>query len=220
MPVPSCLSGYRLPMPAASSTICIGSRYWRKNARQRGSASPAASLFGPHRRARAAASAVLRPRCPSAPSERRTWPAPSVCHASSPAAAGRPHRGVSVTPGVMPAAYCLAAIGSGDAEFLASSRNVPQHEPAAPLRPALSGQRRPTQCPPRPRQSPRQIRRPARLGPAPGTSSHVHLLIVTLGRRLLLRKGRKSPPRAHSAAGICYGCQSRSRSPSPRPGSR
>ena len=27
MPVPSCLSGYRLPMPAASSTICIGSRY-------------------------------------------------------------------------------------------------------------------------------------------------------------------------------------------------
>ena len=105
MPVPSCLSGYRLPMPAASRTICIGSRYWRPNACQRGSALAAASLFGPNRRAREAASAELRPRCPSAPSARRASSALSVCQASSPAAEGRPDPGVSFTAEVMSAAY-------------------------------------------------------------------------------------------------------------------
>jgi len=49
-----------------------------------------ANSFGPNRAARAAASAELRPRCPSTPSECRTWSAPSVCHASSPSAGGRP----------------------------------------------------------------------------------------------------------------------------------
>jgi len=71
-PVPSCLSGYRLPIPAASSTSCIGSAYWRPNARQRDSARPAANSFGPNRPARAAASDELRPRRPSTPSDRRT----------------------------------------------------------------------------------------------------------------------------------------------------
>ena len=71
-PVPSCLSGYKLPTPAASSTSCIGSRYWRTKACQRGSVLLSAGLFGPNRRVRAAASAELRPLCPSTPSERRT----------------------------------------------------------------------------------------------------------------------------------------------------
>ena len=126
MPVPSCLSGYRLPMPAASSTICIGSRYWRRNACQRGSALAAASLFGPNRRARAAASAELRPRCASAPSERRTSSALSVCHASSPAAEGRPDPSVSAAPELMPTAYCLVAGGSGAGKF---SGPAPGHGP-------------------------------------------------------------------------------------------
>ena len=59
-------------MPAASSTICIGSRYWRTKACQRGSALLSASLFGPNRWIRVAASAELRPLCPATPSARRT----------------------------------------------------------------------------------------------------------------------------------------------------
>ncbi len=100
-PVPSCLSGYRLAMPAASSTICIGSRYWRRNECQRGSAFPVSNVLGPNRWARAAASAELSPRCPSTPSERRTWSAPSVCHPSPSTAGHRSDLGVSVAPEVM-----------------------------------------------------------------------------------------------------------------------
>jgi hypothetical protein len=48
------------------------------NTCERGSALPAASSLGPNRWARAAASAELRPRCPSTPSECRTWSALSV----------------------------------------------------------------------------------------------------------------------------------------------
>ena len=36
------------PMPTTSSTICIASRYWRTNARQRGSDFASANLFGPY----------------------------------------------------------------------------------------------------------------------------------------------------------------------------
>ena len=51
-----------LPMPAASSPICIGSLYWRTNACQRGSAFAAASLLGPAmRRPAAGAGEVHRP---------------------------------------------------------------------------------------------------------------------------------------------------------------
>jgi hypothetical protein len=45
-PVPYCPIT-RLPMPAASSTICIRSRYCRPNARQRDSRRPSANRFGP-----------------------------------------------------------------------------------------------------------------------------------------------------------------------------
>src|SRR6516165_684078 len=137
MPVPYCLSGYKLPMPAASSTSCIGSRYWRANACQRGSALPSASLLGPNCWARAAASAELRPCCASTPSERRTWSALSVCHASSPAAGGRPDVGVSVTPEVMWYPLRLAgwvvwqerevAIGAGIRDRLGQRRGAPTH---------------------------------------------------------------------------------------------
>jgi hypothetical protein len=51
-------------------------------------------MMNQNRWARAAASAEPRPRCPSVPSQRRTWSAPSVCHASSPAAGGRPDPGL------------------------------------------------------------------------------------------------------------------------------
>ena len=50
-----------LPMPATSSTICIGSGYWRTNACQRGSVAATANLFGPYCSSRAAASATARP---------------------------------------------------------------------------------------------------------------------------------------------------------------
>ena len=61
MPVPSSFSGYRLPTPATSRTICIGSAYWRMNTCQRDSALPASNLFGPNRWVRACTSAELRP---------------------------------------------------------------------------------------------------------------------------------------------------------------
>ena len=51
----------RLSTPAASSTICIGSRYWRRNACQRGSFGGSANLFGPYLARRASASACVRP---------------------------------------------------------------------------------------------------------------------------------------------------------------
>ena len=82
MPVPSCLRGKRLRTPAASRTICMGSEYWRMNASQPGSALPAASLLGPNRPARDAASAELRPRCASTATARSTRSTLSVCHAS------------------------------------------------------------------------------------------------------------------------------------------
>src|SRR5829696_3676977 len=65
IPVPYWPSGTMLPMPATSSTICIGSWYWRSNARQRGSAFASANLFGPYFWSRDAASAAESPRAGS-----------------------------------------------------------------------------------------------------------------------------------------------------------
>src|SRR5512142_1457998 len=67
------------------------------NARQRGSALPAASVLGPNRSARDAASAELRPCRGSASWARSTSSAPSVCHAASGAGAWRSAPGTSVS---------------------------------------------------------------------------------------------------------------------------
>src|SRR6266480_2937402 len=75
----------------------MGSEYWRMNARQRGSALPAASVLGPNRSARAAASAELRPCRGSASSARSTSSALSVCHAGSGASAWRSPPGTSLS---------------------------------------------------------------------------------------------------------------------------
>src|SRR5215813_1237898 len=75
----------------------MGSEYWRMNARQRGSARPAASVLGPNRPARDAASAELRPCRGSASSARSTSSALSVCHAASGASAWRSAPGTSIS---------------------------------------------------------------------------------------------------------------------------
>src|SRR6478672_13479019 len=75
----------------------MGSEYWRMNARQRGSALPAASALGPNRPARDAASAELRPCRGSASSARSTSSALSVCHATSGASAWRSAPGTSLS---------------------------------------------------------------------------------------------------------------------------
>src|SRR5579862_4463193 len=119
-------------MPAANSVICIGSRYWRSSACQRGSVLPAASLLGPNLWARAAASTELRPCCPSTPSECSTWSTVSVCQAGSAAEDGPPNLDVSGAPNVMSSAYRLdrlAAGGRGECEFQASGRNRPSASP-------------------------------------------------------------------------------------------
>ena len=46
-PVQNWFGMNRLTMPAMSRTICIGSRYWRRNACQRGSLAASANLLGP-----------------------------------------------------------------------------------------------------------------------------------------------------------------------------
>src|SRR6185312_1571375 len=84
-------------MPTTSKTICMGSVYWRVNARQRGSALPAASVLGPNRPARDAASAELRPCRGSASSARSTSSALSVCHAASGARVWRSAPGTSIS---------------------------------------------------------------------------------------------------------------------------
>src|SRR5215470_20241708 len=75
----------------------MGSEYWRMNARHRGSALPAASVLGPNRSARDAASAELRPCRESASSARSTSSGLSVCHAASGTSAWRPAPGTSIT---------------------------------------------------------------------------------------------------------------------------
>ena len=96
---PAKSRGKRLRIPAASRTICIGSEYWRMNARQPGSALPAASVLGPNRPERAAASAELRPRCASTSTARRTRSTLSVCHASPLAWDSNSSPGASVSLG-------------------------------------------------------------------------------------------------------------------------
>src|SRR5215469_6137473 len=79
------------------------------NARQRGSALPAASVLGPNLSARDAASAELRPCTGSASSARSTSSALSVCHAASGASAWRSTPGTSIslvcTGHPLPASY-------------------------------------------------------------------------------------------------------------------
>src|ERR1700759_2067972 len=69
----------RLTRPAPSRTSCIRSAYWRTNARHRGSVLPASNALSPNRSARAAASAEVRPCCPSTCSACSTWSVRSVC---------------------------------------------------------------------------------------------------------------------------------------------
>ena len=78
-----------LPMPATSSTICIGSPYWRRNARQRGSVLASANLFGPYCWSRFAASAAVSPRAGSTPSR---------CATSSPLRVNQVGASVAATP--------------------------------------------------------------------------------------------------------------------------
>ena len=87
MPVPYCSSGTMLPIPATSRTICIGSRYWRTNARQRGSGVASANLFGPWRSRRAAASAAVSPCAGSTSSAAATSSAGRANHERSGVAA-------------------------------------------------------------------------------------------------------------------------------------
>src|SRR5215469_15074839 len=61
----------------------MGSAYWRRNARQRGSALAAANLFGPNCLVLASASPVVRPCWASTPSAASTRSAVSVCHAGT-----------------------------------------------------------------------------------------------------------------------------------------
>ncbi len=68
MPVPYSCSGQMLPMPTTSRTTCIASRYWRTNARQRGSGFVSANLFGPYFAERLSTSVVPRPCAASTPS--------------------------------------------------------------------------------------------------------------------------------------------------------
>src|SRR6516164_5097755 len=112
MPVPSSFSGYRLPTPATSRTICIGSAYWRRNACHQGSAFPESNLFGPNRWARACTSAELRPRCASTRSAWRTRSAVSVCHAGTAASDPGPGAG-AVTGEVTLASLHGAPLSSG-----------------------------------------------------------------------------------------------------------
>src|SRR3954451_18718481 len=77
IPVPYCPSGTMLPTPATSSTICIGSRYCRTKARQRGSVFDSANRLGPYFSARAATSPPLSPRAGSTSIEAATSSAES-----------------------------------------------------------------------------------------------------------------------------------------------
>jgi hypothetical protein len=83
IPVATWLGMNRLRMPAASSTICIGSLYWRMNACQRGSLGASANLFLPYFAWRLSTSAADKPASSVTPS----WPSVSspvrACHAGA-----------------------------------------------------------------------------------------------------------------------------------------
>src|SRR6478752_7463578 len=82
-PVPSSWRGQMLPIPATSRTTCIGSRYWRTNARQRGSVSAATKAFGPYFSSRVPTSAGESPACSSTPSSWATASPASANHCLS-----------------------------------------------------------------------------------------------------------------------------------------
>ena len=87
-PVPSSWSGQMLPIPATSRTICIGSRYWRTNACQRGSVSAATKALAPYFSSRVDASAGASPACASTPSAWATTSLGSANHCLSSCGAG------------------------------------------------------------------------------------------------------------------------------------
>ncbi len=60
-PVDTCPTGQMLRMPATRRTICIGSAYWRRNARRRGSGCCSANRLAPNFVRRAVTSAAARP---------------------------------------------------------------------------------------------------------------------------------------------------------------
>ena len=70
-----------LTMPATSSTICIGSLYWRRNARRRGSFSASANLLDPNFARRASTSASDRPFAASTPWAASASASAIPCHA-------------------------------------------------------------------------------------------------------------------------------------------
>src|SRR4051794_15462998 len=70
----------KLPIAAASRTSCIESRYWRRNARQRGSGRASTNRFGPISASRRSASAPARPTWTSTSSSRVASSAGSACH--------------------------------------------------------------------------------------------------------------------------------------------
>src|SRR5215204_6727313 len=82
IPVPYWASGTMLPIPATSSTTCIGSWYCRSNARQRGSLLASANLLGPYCSRRDASSDVS-PRAGSTSIEAATASPGSSYHAVS-----------------------------------------------------------------------------------------------------------------------------------------
>ncbi len=126
-------------MPATSRTICIGSAYWRRKARQRGSFFPSANLFAPKAWSLLAASAVVRPASAVTPCAVSASSTVSVCHAGPEAepVAGAgdwtvmdPSRCSATTP---PANSSVSA-GARDARSESIGRGGPATAPADPGR--------------------------------------------------------------------------------------
>ena len=78
--VPHCWIITPLTIPATSRTICIGSWYWCRKARQPGSFCSAVNAFGPYFFRRLSASARLSPVAASTSCSRRASSILSVCH--------------------------------------------------------------------------------------------------------------------------------------------
>src|SRR6185369_11603330 len=93
-----------------SRTICIGSRYWRTNARQRGSVSAATKAFGPYVSSRVPASAGESPACASTPSSAATASPSSANHCLSSVWAGGGAAAVAIV--VREAFFCRSAAAS------------------------------------------------------------------------------------------------------------
>ena len=82
-PVETSCRATMLTTAAPTSTSCMRSRYWRRNACQPGSLASSASLFGPYRCRRSTTSAALRPAAGSTSSRRQTSSAESPYQSAS-----------------------------------------------------------------------------------------------------------------------------------------